>query len=188
MLDLTKVKNPIAKGMIVENSKLNFGLVRARVRLDCKRPEKFDSIDINGECKPTDLLFYLTFFPVNSTRMQKKKFARPFILRCNMLPPKGMCRLAGYADLMNAKNPVLVWIRENTNISKATFRMALENPYLRVPFCLKYAAYAKKTGTYVMTDFRVNSPFAGSRASGRKFEKEPSPSFLRSQSDDPGRI
>lgn len=157
------ITNPVARGMIIENTRPDFSLVRARIRLDCKAPTPSDEIDINGVCKPTDLTFRLRFSPVrmNAGAVYKRKIGAPFLLECRMLPPKGLCRLTGYEQLMESENPVLIWLRENTTIDEATFKTALNNPYLWVPFCLKYKEYAKKTGTYVMIDYRINNPYEG---------------------------
>ena len=163
-IDFSKLKNPIARGVFIESIPNEKVLGRARIRLDCKAPDKFDEPSITGVCRPTNLCFSLRFSPTRGYRKCsiRKKMHTPFILRCNMIPPKGQIRLHGYEDLMSSEDEVLIWLRENTNISQDTFDVALNNPYLSVPFCLNYGEYKKKTGTWVMIDYRMNNPYGGS--------------------------
>ena len=158
-VDLTKVKNPFVKQIIMENTRPDFEMACARVRLDCKAPKPTDEVDINGMCKPTDLDFRVRFCPTLTSYGGKFKTAKPFMLKCNMILPKGIIRLHGYEDMMESKNEVLIWLRENTHVCKATFDTAVNNPYMWVPFSLDYRKYKRKTGTWCMTDYAINNPW-----------------------------
>ena len=161
--NLANAKSEFAKRLIIENTKISFEAARARIRLDCKKPDKFDELGLDCECKPTDLVFAVRFSPVmtRAGAPLKLKMEKPFLLKCKMIRPKGQIRLYGYEDMTKCDNEIVKWIRENCIVSESTFRMALENPYLWIPFSLDYEAYAKKTGTYAMTDYGINHPYEG---------------------------
>jgi hypothetical protein len=131
--------------------------------MDCKAPQPLDELDVQGVCKPTDLTYAIRFSPVRTQKGAsfKIKMSKPFLLKCNMLYPKGQIRVKGYEDIVSRGDEVTKWLVENTTLDEETFNTARDNPYLWVPFCLRYGDYAKKTGTYVMTDYRINNPFNG---------------------------
>ena len=145
-------KTAMGRAILIENTPRNLSLTLARIRLDDSPAGPGEEPTPYGVCRLTNLMFSLTYAPRDKMYGKDIKTRNNFILKSDLLAPHGVCRLSSRADLQEQKGVVLCWIKRNTNISNDIFKIAIANPFFRIPFQLDYEKYLKKIGTYTIGD------------------------------------
>lgn len=149
-------------------------LSRIKIRLDGTLPTADEPEDINGPCRSTNLQYFVSYIP-NYRKSYGKWHAakRKFLIWCDLIPPKGRCRVGGYEDMLSMKKPEAIhWLVEWCDISEDTFRIAAYNPNMKIPFTLNIKKYMDAHEIPVLCEYSIRRYEESKAAAGKAAAKE----------------
>lgn len=109
-----------------------------------------DDISEREDTFMTNGLFFVEYRVIRNGVVGRSP--RPFLLRGDAYDIYRPCRVSSWEGFVefSSQNAVLSFLLKYTNVSEDTFRIAQDNPFAQIPFCLDVPRYCRDLGSEVL--------------------------------------